>query len=415
MKTTVGTFRKLEYLLLALSASVLLASCGGGESSSLSGGGTATAGVSVAAATEYPAGTTFAPAPAGLSTPSAPQPAFDNILVTVTKISLLPSSVPEYPDQGGELESQDPPGEAGGSATRGVVTAQLPHPVVFDLLHPPTGRQVARLLNRFPEEIPAGNYSKIRIQYDNVVGVTPDGTVVAFHPTAHYHFDVHFVGGNLIVPVSPDPADGIRFYDIRIHVVGLKYHQAGGSGNVLLRPQVFATVGAAKYLVSGVAQEVNSVDRTFKIRTAGGTIVPAAHEGTTAWVYSDDTVIPARRNGMVGEILGDVGLRDGAIVNAIGTFSPSRILLAEGVDITFPDVLAGSVSVGWKIDNTFDLRLLTVDNTVFPMPGRMTAYYDNAVDSARLFDTNLFDNAAITARGYRVAGGIDAFWISIAP
>ena len=126
--------------------------------------------------------------------------------------------------------------------------------------------------------MPAGEYSKIRVYYDNVVGQTGSDTDTLFHPTAHYHFDVHFVGGNLVIPVTSDPQGGIRFYSVVINVVGLKYHQAGKSGNVLLRPQVFATVdnSSLKYIVSGVAQNVNPADNTFDIHTPGGTIVPAA-------------------------------------------------------------------------------------------------------------------------------------------
>jgi hypothetical protein len=34
-------------------------------------------------------------------------------------------------------------------------------------------------------------------------------------------------------------------------------------------------------------------------------------------------------------------------------------------------------------------------------------------DSTQLSDGNIVDNAAITARGYKVTGGINAYWISI--
>jgi hypothetical protein len=102
-------------------------------------------------------------------------------------------------------------------------------------------------------------------------------------------------------------------------------------------------------------------------------------------------------------------------VGVIGTFQ-GGVLVAEEVDITFPDVLIGNVSsVVWKGDNTFDLRIPAGDNTVFPMPTRATAYYDNAVDLSRLYDTNISDNAAIIARGYKVGGGINAYWITIGP
>ncbi len=49
------------------------------------------------------------------------------------------------------------------------------------------------------------------------------------------------------------------------------------------------------------------------------------------------------------------------------------------------------------------------------MPARTTAFYDNAVDFGQLNDTNITDNAAIVARGYKVTGGIEAYWITIGP
>lgn len=412
MRTPVGMVRKVMYLIFTLMISVALAACGGGGGGTTSSGGPASASVSVASAPDgYPAETTSAVAtasPAGTSDPSA-STLFDHVWVTVTKVALIPSTGMESPNtQDGEHEEE---GHSGGP---GFVTAELPSPVVFDLLHPPTGGQVAKLLNRFPD-IPAGEYSKIRVYYDNVVGVKGDNTVT-FHQTANYHFDVHFVGGNLIVPVATNPDGGIRFYEIRIQVVGLKIHEAGNSDKFLLRPQVFATVDTVKYLVSGVAQNVTPVDNTFNIITSGGTTLKAAYNAATDCIYSDNTVDPVRKSSSAGDVLGASGLKNGAIVDVIGTFSSDNVLLAKEVDITFPDVLTGKVSVGWKSDNTFDLRILAGDNTVFPMPARTTAYYDNAVDSARLSDTNISDNAAIIARGYyKVTGGINAYWISIGP
>ena len=419
MRTSDRKIRNIAYLILAVAISAALAACGGGgggSTSSLSGG-QASASLSVASAPAYPAGTTFAvPAasPVGTSAPPDSTPAFDHVWVTVTKVALIPSTGEEFPDRDGEIEAMDSPGEGGTSGMPGFVIFELPSPTMFDLLHPPTGRQVARLLNRFPD-LPAGEYSKIRVYYSKVEGQTSDNTFVPFHATAHYHFDVHFVGGNLIVPVAPDPAGGIKFYRIRIQVVGLKIHTAGNSGNVLLRPQVFATVEPAEYIVSGVAGNVNAADNTFDILTSGGAVVPAAFGASTGWIYIDNTVDPARASSAAGDVLGASGLRNGAIVDVIGTFSPGKTLLAEEVDITFPDVLTGLVSVGWNGD-TFDLiKPPGEDNTVIPMPSRTGAYYDNAVDLSRLSDTDIKDHAAITARGYNVAGGIDAYWISIGP
>jgi hypothetical protein len=309
--------------------------------------------------------------------------------VTVTKLALIPST--------GEDKS---------------VTDPLAPPIQIDLLNLP-GDNVATLLNQF-SGVPAGEYSKIRVYYDNVVGRSGNDNTV-FHPTANSHFDVHFMGGNLVIPVTTDPEGGIQFFSVVINVVdGLKHHEAGQSGNVLLRPQVFAeVVSAPVYIVSGVAQNVQPADNTFDIDT-GGTIVTADYSATNEWIYSDNTTVGLiRKSSLAG--LGASGLDNGAIVEVIGTFSSDNVLLAQKVDITFPDVLKGDVYLTWKSDNTFDLRIPAGDNTVFPRPSRTTAYYDNAVDFTQLSDASIVDNAAITARGYNQTGGIGAFWISVGP
>ncbi len=413
MKKTISTFRNVSCLVALLALSVALVGCGGGGAGTTGAGpGDVSIGVSVTAAPSFPAGTTFAAStasPSGTASPAATT--FDHVWVTVTKIALLPTAGPEFPDRDGQLEEKNAPGEEGNSGLRGFMTVELPSPVVIDLLHPPTGVQVANLLNHF-SGVPAGEYSKIRIYYDNVVGQKPDDSFVTFHQTAHYHFDVHFVGGNLVIPVATDPNGGIRFFSIVINVVGLKIHQAGNSGNFLLRPQLFATVEAPKYLVSGVAQNVNPAESTFDILTAGGETVPAAYDAGTGWLFIDPTV---PRFVTVSSTLGTQALRDTAIVDVIGTFSPAKVLLADEVDITFPATKFGKVYLGWNPDNTFTLRLPS-DNTVFPMPSRTTAFYDNAIAPyPQLSDAAIVDNAAITARGYAVTGGIQAFWISVGP
>jgi len=415
MRRSDRTFRNVTCLVFALLIAAALAACGGSGGSSTSSGtsGPATVSVSIASATDFPEGTTFAPSTLSPSAAASPgnSPTFDNVFVTVTKIALIPSTGTEFPDANGELENSSPDEDSG------FVTATLTSPVEIDLLHL-SGDNVASLLNTF-SGVPAGEYSKIRVSYSSVVGhnAGPPPVDEEFHPTANYHFDVHFVGGNLVIPVTSDTEGGIRFYSVRVNLVGLKYHEAGNSGNILLRPQVFATVDNSllKYIVSGVAENVNPANNTFDIHTPGGTVVPAAYGPTTDWIYIDNTVVPARASGTAGEVLGASGLDNGAIVGVIGTFQ-GGVLVAEEVDITFPDVLMGNVSsVVWKGDNTFDLRIPAGDNTVFPMPTRTTAYYDNAVDLSRLYDTNISDNAAIIARGYKVSGGINAYWITIGP
>ena len=131
--------------------------------------------------------------------PPGNSPTFDNVFVTVTKLALIPSTGPEYPDADGELEMEN------SSAGEGkLVTGTLAPPIRIDLRHL-SGDNVATLLNQFLG-VPAGEYSKIRVYYDNVVGRPSSGPDMPFHPTAHDHFDVHFVGGHLVIPVTSDPA-----------------------------------------------------------------------------------------------------------------------------------------------------------------------------------------------------------------
>jgi len=385
MRTSDRTIRKIAYLVFALAISAALAACGGGGGTTSPGtSGPATVSVSIASATSFPEGTTTASSPV-TAAPPGNSPAFDHLFVTVTKLALIPST--------GEDKS---------------VTDPLAPPVQIDLLNlnSSTGDNVATLLNKFTN-VPAGEYSKIRVYYDNVVGQTASDNTL-FHPTANSHFDVHFMGGNLVIPVTSDPVGGIRFYSVEINVVGLKHVEAGNSGNFLLRPQVFAeVVGAPKYIVTGVADQVNHTDGTFVVMALNDN-VSAAYGPDTNWFYVD-----GRSVGPFGPSGADA-LRDTALVDVIGTFQGS-VLSAEEVDITFPDVKSGAVDNGWRADNTFILRL-AVDNVVFPQPDRFLAYYDNAVAPFDpLTDAAIDNNVQVKARGYNVAGGIEAYWISIGP
>ncbi|MDH3237259.1 MAG: DUF4382 domain-containing protein [Deltaproteobacteria bacterium] len=375
--------------------------------------------VSLAAAPGFLAGTTFA---TSMAIPSAPPTSsnFDNVWVTVNKIALIPvDSIPiserNKPDPNGELEVEDSPGDS-----NGFVTVTLLSPLVIDLQNAPDPLEAAQLLTMF-ENVPVGEYSKIRVYYDSVIGDPGD---VLFHPTAHYHFDVHFVGGNLVIPMETSE-QGMQFYSIFINVVGLKIHQAGNSGKFLMRPQVFATVDSAmyhKYKVHGVANDVNHSTAAFNILTSGDQTIPTVYFGSTKWLYLDYLDIdlsPTRESDLAG--LGPVGLDNTAIVDVIGTFSPEKVLQAEEVDIRFPDTLEGNVFLGWNpADNTFTLRLTPPpDNVVFPKPSKAEAYYDNAVsgnyEQLPNPDIAIIDNVGVKARGYITAGGIEAYWISVGP
>jgi len=430
MRTSVGRVRKTLYLMIALMISAALAACGGGGGStgSTSPGvsGPATVSVSIASAQSYPAGTTFAPSTLSPTTAAPPtsSPTFDNVIVTVTKLALIPSTGPEFPDANGESEMPNSFAEEGKSGMSGFVTTTF-DPVKIDLLHPPAGDNinVAALLNKF-SEVPAGEYSKIRVYYESVVGQKESQLDMKFHPTANYHFDVHFVGGNLVIPESTDK--GVRFYSVVIKLVGLKYHQAGQSGNVLLRPQVFATVeGSPEYIVTGVADNVKP-DGTFDIiLTPGGRTIPAAFSDTgtgTTWAYSDNVLEDSQMVIGRGKEIAVPAFKNGAIVSAIGVFGTGGRLQASHITFTFPDVRIGKIFSTWSANTSFRL-ILPSDNLVYASPDKLNPLYTNfRVPPVELangynFIVPILDNT-VKARGYfpfigGLGTGLQAFWISI--
>jgi hypothetical protein len=414
MKPAAATFRNVFCFLGLLALSVVLAACGGGGGGTSSNpSGSASVSVSLAAAPGFPAGTTFA---TSMAKPSEPPTSsnFDNVWVTVNKIALIPvDSIPiserNKPDQNGELEVEGSPGDG-----NGFVTVTLSPSLTIDLQNAPDPLEAAQLLTMF-KNVPVGEYSKIRVYYDNVTG---DPGNVLFHPTAHYHFDVHFVGGNLVIPMGTSE-QGIQFYSILINVVGLKIHQAGASGKFLMRPQVFATVGTVQYVVSGIADNV--VSGKFDIVQEDPEVLPVhvIYGDTTVWSFWDS--VEGRGVDNVSTRNGTAALRESTKVKAIGTFSGEN-LLAREIIISFEDVLRGIVASGdatsgWTPDNTVVLDL-SPDNVVVPRPTRAYAVYDNADVSSgheTLSDADVAKGATVTARGYFAAGvGIDAFWISVA-
>jgi hypothetical protein len=175
-----------------------------------------------------------------------------------------------------------------------------------------------------------------------------------------------------------------------------------------LRPQVFAeVVGAPKYIVTGIADQVDHGNGTFVIKAVNDNI-SASYGSGTRWFYVDGRFV-----GPFGSSGADA-LQNTALVDVIGTFQ-GGVLVAEEVDITFPGVKSGVVDNGWRADNTFVLRL-AVDNVVFPKPDRFFSYYDNAVAPYdQLTDAAIDNNVQVKARGYNVTGGIEAYWITIGP
>jgi Domain of unknown function (DUF4382) len=391
MRTSDRTIRKIAYLVFVLAISAALAACGGGGGTTSPGtSGPATVSVSMASATNFPEGTTTATSSPVTAAPPGNSPTFDHLFVTVTKLALIPST--------GEGKS---------------VTDAF-GPVTIDLLNlnSSTGDNVATLLNKF-DNVPAGEYSKIRVYYDNVVGQTSSDNTL-FHPTANSHFDVHFMGDNLVIPVTSDPLGGIRFYSVEINVVGLKHVEAGNSGNFLLRPQVFAeVVGAPKYMVTGEAAQVDHEGMTFVVMAAVDNISVNYGSGTE-WFYFDGRFV-----GPFVDPGADNALRDTAQVDVIGTFQGGE-LTAEEVRITFPDERTGTADNVWILDNTaFIVRSLSPNDnvTVFPMPDRLNAYFDNTSSPLPPLTFTAIDNGIqVKVRGYfNTYPDLDAYWISIEP
>jgi hypothetical protein len=415
MKTTASTFRNVSCFLTLLALSVFLAACGSGGGTSSNPSGIASVNVSLAAAPGFPAGTVFTASPAAVEETAKPvSPVFDNVFVNIVKVALLPADGGEGPDPNGETMGPDDERDRG----NGFVTAIVDPPGKIDLLHLPSSRKIARFLDNFVN-VPAGTYGKIRIYYSDLWGVR--GTqVIPFHPTANSHFDVHFVNGNLVIPVAPDGDRGIHLYNVTISFVGLKIVE--NKNKVLMRPQVFAEVEDVLYSVSGRAKNVATGE--FDIVQEDPEVLPVhVIYGDTVWSFWDP--VEGRSVDNVGTENGTAALREFTKVKAIGTFS-GEDLLAQEIIISFDNVFrekvvaSGNAISGWTTpDNTLVLMNLSPDNVVFPRPSRTSAVYDNAVSHELLSDTSVVQGTTITARGYFVTGepgvpgGIDAFWISV--
>jgi hypothetical protein len=437
MRRSDRTFRSVAYLMFILVISAALAACGGGSSSTgTTGGGTAgpvsvnvTLGGADAAppVSEIPtsllASMSLRPAASAMR-PSRER--FGHVYVYMTGIAFIPvETAPpsdlRLPLEDGEVMFDGPEDDYNPQ----FVVHTFPEPVVFDLLNPPTAAEIAKFLNNI--EVPAGVYHKIRVYYEQVV---VDGIVA--HRTANGHLDIHFKAadawdaddvhvddrGYLVIPVAPNPADGVRLYCVAIRITGLKVHETG-SGMIILRPQVFAELARpVKYSITGTADNVIHGTRSFDIRTLAN-LFPTVYHPLTRWAFDDNVFDPTAWDVAVDNTIGIDALRAGAFVEAIGIFKTTvtpPTFRADKIFITFPHVKDGVVDNGWRADDTFVLRIAT-DNVVFPMPGRGTAYYDNLANPAQQLDNTFIDNnAVVKARGYEVPGvGIDAYWISIGP
>ncbi len=370
--------------------------------------------VSMASAPGFPAGTSFTASPAAVEEAAKPvSPSFDNVWVEIWKVALLPAKEGEGPDPGGEVLSSDADPDRSGAFVA-VELDEDKHKVI-NLLDLPSGRAVAKFLNKIVN-VPAGTYGKIRVYYSALWGeriIDEKYERVDFHPTANSHFDAHFVGGDLVIPVTTDADGGVRLYDVTINFVGLKIVE--NKNKVLMRPQVFATVGVVQYVISGFADNVDKTLGTFDVSTAGDS-VHVEYDNETFWSFHDSS-----RSIDVESWQGIPGLDNTAIVDVFGLFSTSGNLLADDIHIMFPltitdNVISGDPTDGWNLDNTITLDIPS-DNVVYPMPDRGSAVYDNAVSPFNRLDQSIVvKGARVTARGYPAdapTGGVEAYWISI--
>ena len=400
-------------LLLALS--VVLAACGGGGTDTSSNpSGIASVNVSLAAAPAFPVGTSFTATPTAAETAANPvSPGFDNVWVKIEKVALLPANEGEGPDPNGEIPSSNGGPDHNGALVIGEVCGK-----VINLKDLPSGQAVASFLDRIVN-VPAGTYGKIRVYYSELWGQKEDDPKpIDFHPTANSHFDVHFVNGDLVIPVSPDPDRGIHLFEVKIEFVGLKIVE--NKNKVLMRPQVFAeVVSDILYSVSGKAANVESGE--FDIVQDDSEVLPVhvLYDGKTEWSFWD----PDEERGVdVGTENGIAALDNNTKVEAIGTFSGEG-LDAQKISIIFEDFLEGVVESGdpatngWTSTDTLELSLSPPgkDNVVYPQPSRAEAVYDNSTTFGPLAYDNVLQGSTVKARGYLVDGGIDAFWISIGP
>ncbi len=397
--------------IIIVLALALGAGCGGSGSSGPSASGD-TAIIAVAQASAFPAGIQSATAPAapgGGADPFATN--IDHVWITVQKVALVPDGMIAP----GESRDPDPQGEQAvedaGMDDSGLVSATVVPPETIDLLNLPP-ESLANILNEI-KNIPAGKYGKIRLFYSNpMVHFIGAADNTAIKQTANFHLDIHFVGGGMVIPVSTNPAGGVSVHKVIISFVlgkdGLKI--VVNNNRIMMRPQVFATVAAVQMGISGVADNVNKVTESFDIATADGRSFHAVYGNTTGWLFSNpERFVP------VNAFLGVAALRDTAFVDVFGTFDDQLVLHADEITITFPATESGTVVGGWT-DNSFKLNIGMDNIVVFARPDRLNALFDNNAPPFNLLTDNaVVVGAPVTARGYAVVGGIDAFWISIGP
>ncbi|MCX6349165.1 MAG: hypothetical protein NTV79_06675, partial [Candidatus Aureabacteria bacterium] len=181
MRSSVGRIRKGLYLMIALMISAALAACGGGSSSTgdsgTPGGGIAgpvavnvtLGGADVAPpVSDIPASllapASLSPADAAASAMKPSRDTFRKVLVYMTGVAFIPVETAPPSDLRPPMADGEPLFDgAEDDFNPKFVVYTFPAPVVFDLLNPPTAREVAKFLNKI--EVPAGVYHKIRVYY----------------------------------------------------------------------------------------------------------------------------------------------------------------------------------------------------------------------------------------------------------
>lgn len=396
---------------------LMLAGCGGGSSGTGSSGPTVNVSLASTVPNAVPVSAgNFAPTQTSRA-PSAPATNdIDHVWVTVYRVSLIPGNGSPGPDPNGEMSVQDtsPPNAAGH------ISADLAKPEEIDLLDlPAAGLALAKFLNAIPS-VPAGTYGKIRLYYTDpkVQSGAADNTTM--HGTANFHLDIHFKGEKLVIPEAT--GGGVNLFEVTVVFVlgknGLKI--TAGPNNILMRPQVFATVSQIRYVLTGTVDNVDKVESTFDLTVDDGRIFDVAYNPSdTTWSFRESGTNP-RTVAIDNQAFAIAALNDGATASVIGAFSVG-VFLADDITITFPvpqtgTVASGTPASGWLDNDTFVLALPT-DNVVIPMPSRFGARYDNNADLSLLAigQAAIVQGAVVTARGYAVAGGTAAYWISVGP
>src|SRR3989338_3098228 len=143
--------------------------------------------------------------------------------------------------------------------------------------------------------VPAGRYSKLRLQISNATVTWPDGTTEPVTIVANGKVDLNFQGtieiadgGATTIQLDFSAEDSLKFED------SLKLTETG-NGKLILRPQIFVTTGLAadhpdNPPIDDVAGLIASVDvgaRTFELRTFAGARVTVVVTEATRIVSHD--------------------------------------------------------------------------------------------------------------------------------